>query len=110
MKARRTLGKYTGKDFYGMQPQTVLGLEASICHGTRKGTRYSYVTLKDDRGIKWKIIPTLSHNGRVHSLRLYHRNSFARKGFHSQHEYAWGTPKGVRDLLSYIEKHEKLKS
>jgi len=37
---------------------------------------------------------------------LYHRNSWGRKGFHSQGRSAWGTHGGVQELISYVREHE----
>ena len=69
---------------------------------------YSYVVFLDDRSIKWKIVPQVSHRKRVISLGLYHRNRWGCREFHWQSQGAWGTARGLRELVEYIEGHERL--
>lgn len=102
----KTLRTFTGRDFYGMDVPQVPGLQVAVRHGTREGHPYSYIIYRDHAGIKWKIIPAITPKGRVKSVRLHHRNRYRRQGFHSQGKWAWGTPKGVRDLVVYIQNHE----
>ena len=103
------LGHFNDQSFYGILPKTgnLRELTAEVRHGKRKGVVYSYIVFLDERGlIKWKIIPVITHRGKIRSLHLYHRNTYGNKGFHSQIVSAWGTPKGLRDLIDYIHKHE----
>lgn len=109
----KKFSKYTGTDFYGLSSEPLsrdlnkIGLQGEVRHGVRQGQPYSYIVFRDDKSIKWKIIPTVSHRGRIGSLRLYHRNKFGRRGFHSQGNLAWGTRGGLRELLEYIIKHDE---
>lgn len=103
----KRLRNYTGTDFYGVAALVVAGLEAEVRHGLRQGRAYSYLVFRDEAGIKWKIIPSVSHRGRVQSPRLHHRNRYGRRGFHSQHQRARGTSTGLRDLVAYIRRHEE---
>ena len=102
--------RYTDSDFYGVSPRNVNGLTLDVRFGKRKGAKYAYVVYLDEKSIKWKIIPTVNQNGRVRGLRLFHRNSWGRKGFHSQFVWTWGTPSGLREIISYIENHEKIEA
>lgn len=99
-----------GITFYGIPVEIIHidGLKPSVRHLTKQGQKYAGLAFSDNRGIKWKIIPTgISERGKPAFLRLYHRNSYRFRGFHSQAIAAWGTPRGVRELINYIEGHEK---
>jgi hypothetical protein len=102
--------KYDGVTFYGkpLRPDRVANLTCLVQHGTKKGIPYSYIVFGESGLIKWKIVPVVTHKGRLASLKLYHRNRFGRKNaFHSQMVRAWGTPSGLAELIAYIEKHER---
>ena len=98
---------FTGTDFYCTHPQSdsVPALCCEIRHGQQQGQSYSYLVFLDEQGIKWKIVPQLTHNRRIASLKLFHRNQFGRRGFHSQ-KREWGNKSGLRDLISSIANHE----
>jgi len=109
----RKLTCYTGEDFYGidLSAEVVPALHCEVQHGLKHGQPYSYILFSDAQGIKWKILPTQwgkhgKARGRPAFLRLYHRNTWGPRGFHSQREGAWGTSGGIRDLIATIRRHE----
>src|SRR5687767_7584367 len=100
----------SSETFYGIALNSVRvdALTCSLRHGVVQEREYSWLDFCDERGPKWRIKPTaFSKKGIPSSLRLYHRNSRGRRGFHSQKQYAWGTRAGFRELISYIVKHEE---
>lgn len=71
-----------------------------------RGRKRPYIALSDNEGVRWKLIAMFTHRQKIHGLKLYHRNSYGRRGFHSQHVRASGTKKGLRELLAYVAKHD----
>lgn len=106
MKLRRKFQPDNPDGLYGLTPPNVDGLTAEVKHGTRQGQPYRYICYRDEQGVKWKIVAWVTHNGRVQSVSLQHRNSWGRRGFHAQSVRAWGNPKGVKELVAYIRRHE----
>lgn len=97
--------------FYGMRLETihVEGLTPRLFHGIRQGEPYTRLDLLDATGVKWQIRPTSFSLKKIPaSFRLYHRNRYGPRGFHSQKELATGTrSSAVRDLLDYVARHEQ---
>ena len=89
--------------------QAFSNLTVEVKTGTDRGIKFYYVVFrdehhiiwKDEHHIIWKIVPTITHNLRIQSYRLLHRNKWGTKGFHTQ-QREWGNQKGFRKLLQTI--------
>lgn len=96
--------------FYGVNPDSlqIEGLKTALKNRTVQGETITTLTFLDEEGVKWEIKPTaFSKKGIPSMFRLYHRNTYGRRGFHSQHQCAWGGKSaGIRELMAYICKHE----
>lgn len=93
---------FNPKNFYGkwIDRNLVPGLRAEVRHGTMQGHHYSYVTLNDDTGVKWRIQPSrLSRAGFPHALKATGRE-------HSAVRHEQASPSGFNELVAYIRRQE----
>lgn len=96
---------FNPKNFYGkwIAGDMVPGLRAEVCHGKMQGRDYSYVIFRDDRGIKWRILPVrLSRTGFPTAIKAVARD--CRVGERPRHEQA--SPSGFNELVAYIQRRE----
>lgn len=92
------------------QPRSIEGLTAETKIGTDRGIKFYYVIFRENGQIVWKIVPTITHNHRVQSYRLLHRNKFGNtKSYHVQHR-EWGNKKGFRRLIQAIIDHRAIEA
>lgn len=96
--------------FYGINEVSIRveGLQTALQKRMLKGQVITTLTFSDEKGVKWEIKPTAFSKKSIPSFfRLYHRNSWGRRGFHSQGQGEYGgTSAGVRTLIEYVRKHE----